>query len=204
MITYYAFPETWHQNSILSLLIVCCAACAIAFGVYLTGTIGYRQCSFIWPLLGAVLSLPFLMTNFNRTPSFNIAAWISSWIFEWKIDWDKEYFPKKSQQQKKRKARPHLLKRSLIFIAGGILFTSILTSAICQNLQIEINGEQMKIRDVLSDFIRTRQYVHTYERVVRVAKELYTFCQVYGLDGVWEQIWKSLDVQNVEEAYEVR
>lgn len=207
MITYYAFPETWHQNNLLSLLIVCCAACAIACGVYLSGTIGPRQCSFIWPLLGALLGVPFLMKTFNRTPAFNIAAWISSWIFEWKIDWDREYFPNKPelhQQTKKRKARPHLLKRSLIVIMGGILFASILSSAVYQNLQIEINGEQIKIRDVLTDFIRTRQYVHTYDRVVRVVKELYSFCQTYGFDGVWEQIWTSLDDQNDEGAYEVR
>ena len=189
------------------LFIACCATFAIAVGVYLTGTLGPRQCSFIWPLVGALLSLPFLMGILNGKPSFNIAAWISSWILEWKIDWDTDYLPKKSevrQQKKKYKQRTHFVKRSLIVAVGGILFLSILTSAICQNLEIEINGEKMKIKEVLGDFIRTKEYVHSYQRVVKVVKELYAFYRLHGFDGSWVHVWKSLDSQNVEQAYEVR
>lgn len=143
----------------------------------------------------------------NGKPSFNIAAWISSWILEWKIDWDTDYLPKKSevrQQKKKYKQRTHFVKRSLIVAVGGILFLSILTSAICQNLEIEINGEKMKIKEVLGDFIRTKEYVHSYQRVVKVVKELYAFYRLHGFDGSWVHVWKSLDSQNVEQAYEVR
>ncbi len=31
-VTYYAFPDTWHQKPILSLFIACCSTIAIALG----------------------------------------------------------------------------------------------------------------------------------------------------------------------------
>jgi hypothetical protein len=173
----------------------------MAFGTQLVGTIGPRKCSFTWPLLGAILGLPFLIGSQDSSPSFNIVAFLSCWIFEWKVDWDSEYFPNKS---KPKKQRQHIVKRCVIFGVGAMVFGLILTSAIYQNFQVNINGESVKIKDVLSEFFKSQEFLHLYQQLSIVMKQLYSFYLQYGFKGIWTQIWAVLDSQNDKQAYEVK
>jgi hypothetical protein len=176
-------------------------------GTQLAGTLGPRQCSFIWPLLGAMLGVPFLIWRSETSPSFNIAAFFSCWIFEWKIEWDPEYFPSKSISQPsskpKKSQRRHIVKRCLILGFGAIVFCTILSSAIYQNLQVDINGERVKIKDVLAEFFKSQEYLLLYQQLSSVSKQLYAFYLQYGLKGIWTQIWAALDSESDKKAYEV-
>ncbi|CAF1023933.1 unnamed protein product [Adineta ricciae] len=199
-IAYYAFPDTWLESRFLSFIVVVSSAVAIAFGTQLAGTLGPRQCSFVWPLLGALLGTPFLLTNGDKAPSFNIAALISCWIFEWKIDWDPEYVSEESKT--KSKPRRHIVKRCLILGCGAILFGLLITSAVYQNLQVDLHGERVKVKDVIADFFKSQEFIQLYQQLSRVMKELYAFYQHYGFKGIWTQIWAELSSESDKKAFE--
>lgn len=193
-ITYYAFPDTWLENKIFSLCIAFCTAFAIAIGTQLVGTLGPRKCSFVWPLLGAICGIPFLMVDSDTSPSFNIVAFLSSLIFEWKIDWNFEYFSKESPKKK------HIIKRCVTYGCGAIIFGVILTSAIYQNFQVDIHGERVKIKDVLTEFFKSQEFY----QLSNVCKQLYYFYLQYGFKGIWTQIWEILDYESDKQAFDVR
>ncbi|CAF0881749.1 unnamed protein product [Rotaria sp. Silwood1] len=207
VITYYAFPDTWLKQTIPSLFIGFSSAFAIALGTQLAGTLGPRRCSFIWPLLGALLGLPFMMWNVDASPSFNIVAFFSCCIFEWKVDWNPEYFPIKTESEasskKKARTRRHFIKRCCILGLGAFIFGTILTSAIYQNLQVDINGERVKVKDVLADFFKSQEFIQLYQQLSSVMKQLYAFYLHYGFKGIWTEIWTALESQSDKQAYEV-
>ncbi|CAF2410101.1 unnamed protein product [Rotaria sp. Silwood2] len=207
VITYYAFPDTWLQQTIPSLIIGFSSAFAIALGTYLAGTLGPRQCSFIWPLLGALLGLPFIIWNGDASPSFNIVAFFSCCIFEWKIDWNPEYFSTKTESEtspkKKARRRRHIIKRCFILGFGAFVFGIILTSTIYQNLQVDINGERVKVKDVLADFFKSQEFIQLSQQLSSVMKQLYAFYLQYGFKGIWTEIWAALDFESDKQAYEV-
>lgn len=209
-LTYYAFPETYHNNSLLSMLIGCSGAFAIAIGTQLTGTIGPRRCSFLWPLLGAILGIPFLIQRTEFSPSFNISALLSSCIFEWKVEWDRTYFSniplEKSDQSTspkiiKRKTN-HSMKRYAAFVFAAIVFSGIFTSAVYQNLQVDIKGRRVRIKDVIKDFFRSQEFILICEQLANIARELWRFYLKYGFKGIWAQIWMSIDSKSVRNAYQ--
>ena len=173
------------------------------------GTLGPRQCSFIWPLLGAFLGLPFLIWTGDASSSFNVAALFSSLILEWKIEWDPAYFPKKSEStgsstsKKKKKQRRHIIKRCLILGCGALVFGIVLTSAIYQNLQVDIDGERVKIKDVIADFFKSQEFIQLYQQLSSVVKQLYAFYLHYGFKGLWTQIWAAMSSESLKQAYEV-
>ncbi|CAF1184356.1 unnamed protein product [Adineta steineri] len=209
-ITYYAFPDTWHKQSFLSLFIGCCTVFAIAVGTQMMGTIGPRQCSFMWPLLGAILGMPFIVWRSDLSPSFNIPAFLSSWIFEWKIEWNPTYFFDESVMKSnelqcsklsKRKRR-HFIKRCLIFGFGIIIFTSIFTTALYQNLQVDIKGRRVRVKDVLIDFFKSQQFLLLYQQLLNVLRQLWSFYLKHGFKGIWTQIWMALDSESERQAFE--
>lgn len=174
----------------------------------MAGTIGPRKCSFVWPLLGALLGLPLLVWTGDESPSFNIVAFFSCCIFEWKIDWDPDYFtsetePDGSSSSKKKRSRRHIVKRCLILGLGACVFGIILTSAVYQNLQVDINGERVKIKDVLADFFQSQEFIILYHQLASVVRQLYGFYLQYGFKGLWTQIWAALDSESDKQAYEV-
>ncbi|CAF0901493.1 unnamed protein product [Rotaria sp. Silwood1] len=195
-ITYYAFPEKWHENVFLSLFIGCCSTIAIALGTQIVGTLGPRQCSFIWPLLGAICGMPFLIWHINFVPSFNIAAFFSCWIFTWKVQWNREYFSNNfilksteqqfsiSSKQIKRK-RCHIIKNCLIFGLGVMIFSAMFTSAIYQNLQVDVKGQRIKLKDVLNDFFKSQEFILMREKLVILIRRLWVFYLHYGFKGLW-------------------
>ncbi|CAF3629181.1 unnamed protein product [Rotaria sordida] len=209
VITYYAFPDTWLQKTYPSLIIGLSSAFAIALGTQLVGTLGPRRCSFIWPLLGALLGAPFLIWNGDASPSFNIVAFFSCCIFEWKIDWDKEYFSTKVEKEtslsskKKERKRRHIIKRCLILGFGACIFCTILTSTIYQNLQVDINGERVKIKDVIANFFKSQEYIQLCQQLSSVVQQLYAFYLQFGFKGIWTQIWAALDYESDKQAFEV-
>ncbi len=183
-------------------------------GTYITGTLGPRQCSFIWPLLGAMLGIPLLIRPADASPSFNIPAILSSLIFEWKIEWNPGYFSdvfiiKSDESQSSSSLKPikrkrrHFIKRCLIFGIGVIVFSTIFTSAIYQNLQVDINGRHVKIKDVLADFLKSQEFVLLYQQLTNVMRQLWTFYLRYGFKGIWTQIWMELDSQSEKQAFQV-
>jgi hypothetical protein len=149
-----------------------------------------------------MLGLPFLIVNGDASPSFNIAAFISSWIFEWKIEWNPEYFPNKSQ--KKKRPKKSIIKRCLIYGCGTIIFGIIITSAIYQNLYVDINGEHVKIKDVLADFFKSQEFIQLCNQLSSVSKQLYAFYLQYGFKGIWKEIWQALDSESDKQAFEVK
>jgi len=167
----------------------------ILLGTHITGTLGPRQCSFIWPLLGAILGMPFLIWRSDVSPSFNIPAFLSSWIFEWKIEWNPTYFSKRK--------RRYFIKRCLIFGFGVIIFSAIFTSTIYQNLQVDIKGRHIKIKDVLTDFFKTQEFIVLYQQVSNIVRQLWTFYLQYGFKGIWTQIWLAIESESDKQAYEV-
>jgi hypothetical protein len=167
----------------------------LLLGTHITGTLGPRQCSFIWPLLGAILGMPFLIWRADISPSFNIPAFLSSWIFEWKIEWNPTYFSKRK--------RRYFIKRCLIFGFGVIIFSAIFTSAIYQNLQVDIKGRHVKIKDVLTDFFKTQEFILLYQQLSNIVRQLWNFYLQYGFKGIWTQIWLAIESESDKQAYEV-
>jgi hypothetical protein len=183
----------------------------IFLGTYIAGTLGPRQCSFIWPLLGAILGMPFLVWRADSLPSFNVPAFLSSWIFEWKIEWNPTYFSNisvtnsdesRSPISSKRKRR-QFIKRCLLFGLGIIVFSAIFTSAIYQNLQVDIKGQRVKIKDVLSNFFKSQQFVLLYQQLSNIMRQLWAFYSQYGFKGIWTQIWMAIDSETEKQAFEV-
>jgi hypothetical protein len=182
----------------------------ILLGTTLAGSLGPRQCSFIWPLLGALLGMPFLIWRAD-SPSFNISALLSSLIFEWKIEWNKEYFPsipitKSIESQpfiSPKRQRRHIIKRCLIVGLGALVFGVIFTSAIYQNFQVDINGQRVKIKDVLSDFFKSQEFILLCQQLSSVMRQLWAFYLQYGFKGIWTQIWTTLDFESEKQAFEV-
>lgn len=177
----------------------------------MTGTLGPRQCSFFWPLLGAIIGIPFLVWRKDLSPSFNISAFMSCLCFEWKIEWDPTYFPNlfitKPDESKptsaiKRKRR-HFIKRCLIFGCGVIIFSAIFTSTIYQNLQVDIKGRHVKVKDVLADFFKSQEFVLIYQQLSNIVRQLWAFYLQYGLKGIWTQIWMEFESESDRKAYEV-
>ena len=164
----------------------------------------------MWPLLGAILGLPFLIWRGDGSPSLNIVAFLSCWIFEWKVEWNNEYFPKKtkapssSSASQDQKRRHHIVKRCLILGLGALVFSAVVTSAIYQNLQVDINGERVKIKDVLANFFKSQEYLQLCQQLSSVMKQLWAFYLQYGLKGIWTQIWAALDSESDKKAFEVK
>ena len=95
------------------------------------------------------------------------------------------------------------MKRCLIFGLGALVFGAIITSALYQNLQVDINGERVKIKDVLADFFQSQEYLQLYQQLSSVLKQLWAFYLQYGFKGIWSQIWTALDSESDKQAYEV-
>ncbi|CAF0793864.1 unnamed protein product [Didymodactylos carnosus] len=219
-IVYYAFPEEWLLLNFKSLFISSCSTISMAIGVQLMGTLGPRRCSFVWPLLGAWLGFPFLFTRLHLSPSFNISAFLSCLLFEWKVDWDHNYFDtivlsKKSetlrssnkttstvetlQQKPPLKSRRKTLKRYTIFFIGLLVFGFFTSSAIYQNLNVDINGEKVKVKDVIADFFKSQ----AYQQLRHVLSEIWAFYLKQGLTGIWTEIWTTFDFESDKQAFEL-
>jgi len=157
-----------------------------------------------WPIIGAIVGMPFIIWRTDFSPSFNVSAFVSSWIFEWKIEWNPAYFSNESQcsTAPKRKRR-HIIKRCLIFGLGVIIFSTILTSALYQNLQVDIKGRPVKIKDVLAEFFKPQEIVFFYQQLSSVLRQLWAFYLKYGFKGIWTQIWMTLDSESEKQAFEV-
>lgn len=183
-------------------------------GTKLAGTVGPRRCALIWPWFGAMLGLPFLIRRADSSPSFNIPAILSSLIFEWRIEWDQDYFqstptdkavecqPSVPTKQPRRRRR-HFVQRCLLFGLGALVFTSIWGSAIYQNFQVQINGQPVKIKDVLTDFFKSQEFIRLSQQLSTVMRRLWHFYLQYGLKGIWTQIWAALDSENDKQAFGV-
>lgn len=172
----------------------------------MAGTLGPRQCSFVWPLLGAVLGMSFLTAGENKPPAFNITALFACLAFEWKIDWDPEYVADESEKPKptkKDKPRRHFVKRCLILGCGAIVFGLLVSSAIYQNLHVDLHGERVKVKDVLADFFKSQEFIQLSQQLSSVMKQLYAFYLQYGFKGIWTQIWAELSRESDKQAFEV-
>ena len=154
-----------------------------------------------------MLGLPFLLWHGDSSPSFNIVAFLSCWIFEWKIDWDPDYFASKTEStssaKQEKRARRHIVKRCLILGLGALVFGTVLTSAVYQNLYVDINGERVKIKEVLADFFKSQEYIQLCQQLSSVMKQLWAFYQQFGFKGIWTQIWSALDYESDKQAFEV-
>ena len=177
----------------------------------MVGTVGPRRCSFLWPLLGAFLGLPLIVSrNESSSPSFNLSAFLCSLFFEWQVEWNPTYFSKliitKESQcsiPPKRKRR-HFVQRCLVFGLGIMIFGTVFTSAVYQNLHVDIKGRRVKVKDVLSEFFKSQEFLLLYQQMLNILRQLWTFYLRHGLKGIWTQIWMVLDSESEKQAYEVR
>ena len=172
------------------------------------GTLGPRHCPYRWSLIGAFLGALFSMWRGNNPISFSVVSFFCSLVFQWKVEWNSEFFsgkvdssPKKGEKRVHR--RRHFVKRCLILGLGASIFISLVTCAIYQNLQVEINGERVKIKDVLSEFFKSPQYAQLTQQLSNVVKELWAFYLQYGFKGMWTKIWTILDLESDKQAFEV-
>jgi hypothetical protein len=85
-----------------------------------------------------------------------------------------------------------------------MIFGIILTSSIYQNFHVDINGERVKIRDVLTEFFKSQEFIQLYHQLTSVSKQLYAFYLQYGFKGIWTEIWKALDSESDKQAFEVK
>jgi hypothetical protein len=95
--------------------------------------------------------------------------------------------------------RRYFVKHCLIFGLGVIVFSAMFTSTIYQNLQVNIKGHQVRIKDLLTDFYKSHGIISLYQKFSSIARKLWTFYLQYGLKG----IWMTIDSQNERQAYEV-
>ncbi len=151
--------------------------------------------------------MPFLVWRTNLSPSFNIPAFLSSWIFEWKIEWNPTYFSNLSTTKSTssrssmfvKRNRRHFVKRCLIFGLGIIVFGTIFTSTIYQNLQVNINGRHVRIKDILMNLYKSHGFVSLYQQLSNIVRQLWAFYLQYGFKG----IWMTIDSESEKQAYEV-
>lgn len=171
------------------------------------GTIGPRQCSFAWPLLGAILGMPMIVGRRNSSPSFNLPALFSSLILEWKIQWNPTYFPevpqKKPSSSSKRKRR-HKPKHYLLFGLGVLLFSTAFFSTLYHHAHLSINGQSMSIRNVFARFSQSDEFTPFHKQVWIIGRQLWAFYWQYGLKGIWSEIWTSIISTDDRQAYQVR
>lgn len=186
----------------------------ILLGTQIVGTIGPRRCSFIWPLLGALLGIPFIIWRIDSSPSFNISAILSSLIFECKLEWNPTYITNlidsKSTEHKlsvssshRRRKRGLVIKRCLIFGLGLILFSAIFTSAIYHNLQVHIAGRRVRIKGVLEEYFQTQDAQVLHEKLSSILRELWAFYLQDGLRGIQTRIWLIFNFGTDTQAFRV-
>ena len=84
-----------------------------------------------------------------------------------------------------------------------MLFAGIFTSAIYQNLQVDVDGRRVKIKDVLADFFKSQEFLLFYKQLTRIVHHLFSFYMQYGAKGLWNQIWAILDLENQQQAFKV-
>lgn len=205
-ITFYAFPDTWLQYRFGTLIVLLATIVAVSFGVQIVGTLSARQCPFQWTFLGSLLGSTFSVLRGDNPFSLNVITLVCCLIFQWKVEWNPDYLNCSSQSSKnvnERVRRRHFVKRCLIFGFGAVLFCSIVSCAVYQNLQVEINGERVKIKDVLQSFFNSPQYLQLCQQLSGVFKQLWAFYLQYGFKGLWTHIWSILDLEGEKKALEV-
>ena len=134
----------------------------------------------------------------NSSPSFNLPALFSTLIFEWKVQWNPTYFSKSSTRSKRR--RRHTYKRYLLFAFGVVLFSTIFASTIYHNLQVNIKGQPMKVRDLF----QSHEFSSLAREIWNLLRKLWAFYWQYGLKGIWSEIRLIIHSDNEKQAYEVR
>ena len=183
----------------------------ILSGTYLTGTVGPRRCSFIWPLLGALVGMPFLLWGGHLSPSFNVSAFLASWVFEWKIEWDPTYFADasstkgtESSVKQRKRHRNDIVKRYALFALGAVVFSAIFTAAMYQHLQVDINGQHIKVKDAAADYFKPGGLTILYRQLSGVANQVWSFLRRYGVRGIWAEVWTTLNYPSEAQAFKVR
>jgi hypothetical protein len=66
-----------------------------------------------------------------------------------------------------------------------------------------INGQPVKIKDVLADFFRSQEFVRLYEQLMRLMRHLWSFYMKFGFKGIWQHMWTMLDSESEMQAFEV-
>lgn len=216
------FRYSWAFSLRWQLLSVCCPikklfrtwnARLYFKGAQLVGTIGPRRCSFVWPLLGALSGAPFCLSFWNMTPSFNPSILLSCLFFQWKVEWNPDYFRNLAELKLNRQHQPEnsseIFKSPqwasyVYYCIGAIVFAMIFSASVYQNLQVDMNGQRVKIQDVLTDFVKAQEFSQFFRQISDILQEIWQFYKQYGFQGLWKQIWMILDSESEKQAYFVR
>jgi len=106
---------------------------------------------------------------------------------------------KKQQTLLKKRYQRNIFKRLILFFFGLALFGFFVSSAIYQNLIVDIDGEQVKVKDVIQDFFKSQ----AYQQFRSILGELWVFYLKHGLTGIWKEMWTAFDFESDKQAFEV-
>lgn len=155
--------------------------------------------------------MPLLLGHYHSSPSFNLPVLLSLLFFQWKVQWNSEYFteelkPKSTESQcpttlkQTKKKRMHILKRCLILGLGIVVFSTMFTSAIYQNLHVNVNGRRVKVKHVLSNYFKSKEFILLRQQLLSFTRKLWAIYLEHGFKG----LWNILDLENKKQAYEVK
>ena len=155
--------------------------------------------------------MPFLLWGGHLSPSFNVSAFLACWIFEWKIEWDPTYFvdasttkTTDSSAKQRKRHRNDSVKRYALFVLGAVVFSAIFTAAMYQHLQVDMNGQHIKVKDVVADYFKPGGLLLLYRQLSGVVNEFCSFLRQFGVRGLWAEVWTTLNYPSEAQAFKVR
>ncbi|RUS76043.1 hypothetical protein EGW08_016199 [Elysia chlorotica] len=194
MSSEYAISSPWIKNAYL-----CATAIIIivgsSLGVYLVANIGELECSILYPLGGACLTIPYLMYNPASCTTTAAAACILTYYkgLRWRPMNDPLYSedgkPLKPPASQRRR-RGHCANFSMYFffttawiclIAYGVYFNGEITVH---------GGQKIPVREAISNFFKSEAWKKT-------KNSLYQIFEIYKQRGFWqayEDLTASLDL----------
>jgi len=173
MLPAMAVPNKVDLGMDLSLLGTLLTPLGCAVGIWLVGNIGRWKGSFSRPLLGCYLTLPAYLYGMN------IVSWttiLGAYCF--KREWRSMGTP----------IKPWYIRLFVLVICGA-LYASMWSSYIYFNAEVVHNGDRIKLRDAVGNFIRSE----AVQEFTRNLKQLYQHLQHNGWWSTWSQLVESLD-----------
>lgn len=157
------------------------SAFIVALMVYLVGTEKPMKCKFKWPLIGSLIGLIFKIHLLS-------CPIIATFFLNWNIEWDNDK-PKETK----------LKKRVAVFIVYSGFLITLFFLLILNNLTININGEQVNLKDGIYEFINSKEM----EKTMELLNTLWQFYKVHGFRKLLNDHFYGYDPAALSEAYNV-
>ncbi|WAR10060.1 DJC22-like protein [Mya arenaria] len=143
-------------------------------GVKLVANIGHRKCNMKWCVLGAMISIPWLL---NDQPSVSATALFSSFLASYKTEWDPD--------RKRPKGACTCIKRATVLTFCCCIYVLLWTSAIVFNVHVTTSdGTEVPIEEALKNFFNSP----AWKDFKKSFWEVYNVCNTKGWDFCYRQI----------------